>query len=55
MEVCLFATLAGCPAINVPVGFNQDGLPMSMQSLAGTTWIWRSRNLAILMSKQHNG
>ena len=21
----------GCPAINVPVGFNQDGLPMGMQ------------------------
>jgi amidase len=31
MEVCLFATLIGCPAINVPVGFNQDGLPMGMQ------------------------
>ena len=31
MEVCLFATLIGSPAINVPVGFNQDGLPMGMQ------------------------
>jgi amidase len=31
MEVSLFATLVGCPAINVPVGFNQDGLPMGMQ------------------------
>jgi amidase len=31
MEVCLFATLIGCPAINVPVGFNKDGLPMGMQ------------------------
>jgi amidase len=31
MEVCLFATLAGYPAINVPVGFNKDGLPMGMQ------------------------
>jgi amidase len=31
MEVSLFATLAGCPAINVPVGFNRDGLPMGMQ------------------------
>ena|SRR5260370_20416611 len=25
------------------------------KSLPGTTWIWRSRNLPILMSKQHNG
>jgi amidase len=31
MEVCFFASLIGCPAINVPVGFNQDGLPMGMQ------------------------
>ncbi len=31
MEVSLFATLIGSPAINVPVGFNQDGLPMGMQ------------------------
>ena len=31
MEVCLFATLIGCPVINVPVGFNKDGLPMGMQ------------------------
>jgi amidase len=31
MEVCFFATLIGCPVINVPVGFNQDGLPMGMQ------------------------
>jgi amidase len=30
MEVCLFATLIGSPAINVPVGF-KDGLPMGMQ------------------------
>ena len=31
MEVCLFATFIGSPAISVPVGFNQDGLPMGMQ------------------------
>jgi amidase len=31
MEVCSFATLIGCPVINVPVGFNQDGLPMGLQ------------------------
>ena len=31
MEVCLLASLIGCPVINVPVGFNQDGLPMGMQ------------------------
>ncbi|MDQ2695244.1 MAG: amidase family protein, partial [Pseudomonadota bacterium] len=31
MEVVVPATLAGCPVINVPVGFNADGLPMGMQ------------------------
>jgi len=31
MEVCSFASLIGCPVINVPVGFNPDGLPMGMQ------------------------
>jgi amidase len=31
MEVCLLASLIGCPVINVPVGFNQHGLPMGMQ------------------------
>jgi len=31
MEVVIPATLAGCPAINVPVGFNSAGLPMGMQ------------------------
>lgn len=31
MEVVLAASMSGCPAINVPVGFNQQGLPMGMQ------------------------
>jgi amidase len=31
MEVCFFASLIGCPVINVPVGFNRDGLPMGLQ------------------------
>lgn len=31
MEVVIFASLMGCPAISVPVGFNQQGLPMGMQ------------------------
>ena len=31
MEVCFFASLVGSPVINVPVGFNQHGLPMGMQ------------------------
>lgn len=34
MEVSIMASLAGVPAINVPVGFSQDGLPMGMQILA---------------------
>jgi amidase len=31
MEVTAFATLAGCPAVNVPVGFDAKGRPMGMQ------------------------
>jgi amidase len=33
MEVTLFATFAGLPAISVPVGFGESGLPMGMQLL----------------------
>lgn len=31
MEVVIPVTMSGCPAISVPVGFNQAGLPMGMQ------------------------
>ena len=31
MEVALYATFAGLPAISVPVGFDDRGLPMGMQ------------------------
>ena len=31
MEVVIYATLAGLPAISVPVGFSDGGLPMGMQ------------------------
>jgi len=31
MEVALYATFAGLPAISVPVGFDERGLPMGMQ------------------------
>lgn len=31
MEVVIFASLMGCPAISVPVGFNQEGGAMGMQ------------------------
>ena len=31
MEVVIYATLGGLPAISMPVGFNRAGLPMGMQ------------------------
>ncbi|KQZ97865.1 amidase [Mesorhizobium sp. Root157] len=31
MQVSAFATLGGCPAVNVPVGFDEQGRPMGMQ------------------------
>ncbi|WBO59133.1 amidase family protein [Acidocella sp. MX-AZ03] len=31
MQVVTPVTLAGLPALNVPVGFNAQGLPMGMQ------------------------
>jgi amidase len=31
MEVVIPATMSGCPALSVPVGFNAGGLPMGMQ------------------------
>ncbi|MDA5193464.1 amidase [Govanella unica] len=31
MEIVLPITMSGCPAINVPVGFNAQGLPMGVQ------------------------
>jgi amidase len=31
MEVVIYATLAGLPAMSVPVGFGETGLPMGMQ------------------------
>ena len=31
MEACSIVTMTGCPALNVPVGFNASGLPMGMQ------------------------
>jgi amidase len=34
MEVVIYATLAGCPVVNVPAGFSQRGLPMGLQILA---------------------
>jgi amidase len=34
MEVMVPVTMAGCPAVNVPAGFNAAGLPMGLQIMA---------------------
>ena len=34
MEVAIYATLAGCPVVNVPAGFSAQGLPMGLQIMA---------------------
>jgi amidase len=37
MEVTVPGTLSGCPIANVPVGFNDQGLPMGMQIIGPAT------------------
>ncbi len=34
METCIVITMSGCPALNIPVGFDGRGLPMGMQIVA---------------------
>jgi amidase len=34
MEVVVSVTMSGCPALNVPAGFNAQGLPMGIQIVA---------------------
>jgi amidase len=46
MEVVIYATLAGCPAINVPAGFSAEGLPMGLQILAKPRRDWACLQLA---------
>ena len=36
MEVTIGGTLAGCPVVNVPAGFDQQGRPMGMQFIGPT-------------------
>lgn len=43
MEVVLAATLSGCPAISVPVGFGTAGVPMGMQIIGP-----RKKDFAVL-------
>ncbi len=37
MEITIPGTLSGCPIVNVPVGFNSQGLPMGMQIIGPAT------------------
>jgi amidase len=34
MEVVIYATLVGCPAINAPAGFSAEDRPMGLQIFA---------------------
>jgi amidase len=34
MEIAVPVTMSGCPALNVPAGFNEQGLPMGIQIVA---------------------
>jgi amidase len=36
MEIVIGGTLSGCPVLNLPVGFDQQGRPMGMQFIAPT-------------------
>ncbi|MBU6437694.1 MAG: amidase, partial [Betaproteobacteria bacterium] len=46
MEVVIYATLAGLPCINLPVGFGAQGLPMGMQWIGAQRGDWRLLDLA---------
>ena len=37
MEISALVTMAGCPAVSVPVGFDDDGRSMGMQ-IIGRPW-----------------
>jgi amidase len=46
MEVVLYATFAGLPAISVPAGFNAQGLPMGLQLVGKPRGDWELLRLA---------
>ena len=37
MEITVPGSLSGCPIVNIPVGFNRQGLPMGMQIMGPAT------------------
>ena len=49
MESCWCITVTGCPAIAVPCGFTDDGLPVGLQIVGGVATIsaccdWHTRS-----------
>ena len=55
MEVVIPATMAGLPAISVPVGFGSTGLPMGMQVIGKPPRIWRCCKLRMRMNRRRTG
>ena len=51
MEVVIGGTLSGCPVINVPAGFNAQGLPMGVQIIAPMHQDFRLLQLAAAYEK----
>jgi amidase len=46
MKSCYYISVSGCPAISVPCGFSDDGLPVGLQIVAAPRCDWRLLQMA---------